>query len=96
VEEILKARGVERWIVTEIKDRTKEKYHQERRGRPSTETRYVKEVSTCFELEYRIDHVVLAAETCSDGVFPLITNDTLLTELEFCWPSLRRAAATVS
>ena len=82
VEEILKARGVERWIVTEIKDRTKEKYHQERRGRPSTETRYVKEVSTWFELEYRIDHVVLAAETCCDGVFPLITNDTLLTELE--------------
>ena len=34
VEEILKARGVERWIVTEIKERTEEKYHQERRGRP--------------------------------------------------------------
>jgi transposase len=82
VEEILKARGVECWIVTEIKERTEEKYRQERRGRPGAETRYVKEASTRFELEYRIDHVVLAAESCCDGVFPLITNDTSLTELE--------------
>jgi transposase len=82
VQEILRARGVERWIVTEIKERTEETYHQDRRGRPSAETRYVKETSTRFELAYHIDNERLAAETRGDGVFPLITNDGSLSELE--------------
>jgi transposase len=82
VQEILRARGVERWIVTEIKERTEEKYRQDRRGRPNDQTRYVKETSSRFELAYHIDTVQLAAETPGDGVFPLITNDDLLAELE--------------
>jgi transposase len=82
VQEILRARGVERWIVTEIKERTEEKFRQDRRGRPNDQTRYVKETSTRFALEYHIDNDRLAAETCSDGVFPLITNDDSLPELE--------------
>jgi transposase len=82
VQGILRARGVERWIVTEIKERTEETYRQARRGRPTAETQYVKRTSTRFELEYRIDTVSLTAETCRDGVFPLITNDDSLPELE--------------
>ena len=42
----------------------------------------MKETSTRFELEYRIDSEQLAAEACGDGVFPLITNDNSLSELE--------------
>ena len=42
----------------------------------------MRQTSTRFELEYHIDSVQLAAETCCDGVFPLITNDGLLSELE--------------
>ena len=76
------ARGVERWIVTEIKERTEEKYRQDRRGRPNDQTRYVKQTNTRFELAYRIDTVQLAAETLGDGIFPLITNDGSLPELE--------------
>ena len=99
VQSILKARGVEGWIVTEIKERTEEKYRQDRRGRPNAETRYVKQTSTRFELEYHIDSVQLAAETCCDGVFPLITNDGLLSELELLLaykgqPSLENASRT--
>ena len=82
VQAILQARGVEGWIVTEITERTEEKYRQDRRGRPSAETRYVKQTSSRFELEYHIDTVQLAAETRGDGVFPLITNDSSLSELE--------------
>ncbi len=82
VQEILQARGVEHWIVTEIRERTEETYRQDRRGRPSADTRYVKETSTRFELSYRIDTERLAAEACGDGVFPLITNDSSLSELE--------------
>lgn len=82
VQEILKARGVEGWIVTEIKERTEEKFRQERRGRPTDQTRYVKETSTRFELAYHIDNARVAAEARSDGVFPLISNDASLSELE--------------
>ena len=42
----------------------------------------MKQTSTRFELEYRIDTVQLTAETCGDGVFPLISNDDSLSELE--------------
>jgi transposase len=82
VQEILQARGVEPWIVTEIKEQTVETFRQDRRGRPSTKTLDVKATSTRFQLEYHIDTVPLAAETCFDGVFPLITNDGSLSELE--------------
>jgi transposase len=82
VQEILRARGAENWIVTEIKERTEEKYRQDRRGRPNDQTRYVRETSTRFELVYHIDHERLVAETAGDGVFPLITNDHSLSGLE--------------
>jgi transposase len=82
VQEILEARGAEHWIVTEIKETTKETFHQDRRGRPNNQTRYVKRTSTRFELAYHIDQARLAVETCDDGFFPLITNDASLSELE--------------
>ena len=82
VQEILHARGAENWIVTEIKERTEERYRQERRGRPNEQTRYVRQTSTRFELAYHIDHERLVAETAGDGVFPLITNDHSLSGLE--------------
>ena len=82
VQEILGARGAENWIVTEIKERTEEKFRQDRRGRPNDKTRYVKKTSTRFELMYHIDHERLVAETAGDGVFPLITNDHSLSGLE--------------
>jgi transposase len=82
VQEILRARGAENWIVTEIKERTEERYRQDRRGRPNDQTRYVRKTSTRFELVYHIDHERLIAETAGDGVFPLITNDHSLSGLE--------------
>jgi transposase len=82
VQEILRARGVEPWIATAIEERTAERFRQDGPGRPNDQTRYVKETSTRFELEYHIDAVALAAETCGDGTFPLISNDTTLSELE--------------
>jgi transposase len=42
----------------------------------------VKKTNTRFELAYHIDNARLASETCGDGVFPLITNDGSLSELE--------------
>jgi transposase len=82
VQEILQARGVERWITTEIRERTEDTYRQDRRGRPNENTRYVKETSTRYELVHRIERERLATEALGDGVFPLITNDASLSALE--------------
>jgi transposase len=79
---IVESRGVSRWITTTIEEREVEKYHQESRGRPSENTRYIKDVSTRFSLRCELNHEALAAEHLGDGVFPLITNDLTLTEQE--------------
>lgn len=82
VEAILEARGVKGLITTTIEEREVEKYQQESRGRPSEKTRYIKEVSTRFDIKCELAHAALASEQLGDGVFPLITNDRTLTERE--------------
>ncbi len=82
VELILEERGVKSWITTTITELAMEKYHQEGRGRPSEKTRYIRELSKQYELKFVINHAALAAEQVGDGVFPLITNDLVLTEQE--------------
>jgi len=49
---------------------------------PGANTQYVKQVKSRFDLEYEIDHEKLEAAERMDGVFPLVTNDRTLTELE--------------
>jgi transposase len=82
VQEILRSHSVEDWIITEITEQAEEKYRQDGPGRPNEHTRYVKETSSRFRLEYRINTEQLALDACGDGVFPLISNDDSLTELE--------------
>jgi transposase len=80
VAEILEAHGAARWITVAIEERPTETYHQQGRGRPSEQTLYTRQVSTRFELTYRIEQELLAAEAQGDGFFPLITNETSLSE----------------
>lgn len=82
VETILEGRGVTPWITTTIAEREVEKFHQEGRGRPTKETRYIRELSTRYELKWEIGHAALASAQVGDGVFPLITNDLTLSEQE--------------
>jgi transposase len=77
---ILEERGASRWITTTVEEQPREKYHQEGPGRPSEKTRYLKEVSLRFDLKCELNHAALAAEGLGDGVFPLITNDRVLSE----------------
>ncbi len=74
VEEILKSREVKDWISVTIEERVQERYRQAGRGRPTKDTRYVKEVSTRFDLSYQIDYARIAEDQRCDGVFPLVTN----------------------
>jgi transposase len=82
VQEILEAHGVEPWIVTEIEEQTVETFRQATPGRPSPNTQYLKTTACRFTLTWRINHELLVAERSCDGIFPLITNDTSLPELE--------------
>ena len=82
VEEILKSREVKDWITVAIEERVEERYRQEGRGRPTKDTRYVKKISTRFDLSYRIDYARIAEDQQSDGVFPLVTNVVELSEKE--------------
>lgn len=82
VAEILASRGVEGWLVAEIQREEKETFRQTHRGRPTKETQYTRKVSARFDVTWRIDHLRVAEAARSDGVFPLITNVTDLSELE--------------
>ena len=81
VAQILEACGTEEWIATEVQPQTEETFHQDHRGRPGKDTRYVKTVATRFDLSYRIDDASVALDARSDGIFPLVTNVTDFSEL---------------
>jgi len=82
VEAILQECEVSEWITVEVVEQTTKKYRQEKRGRPGSQTRYVEHQRTHFTLEHHTDLEKLDGEARCDGVFPLITNDRTMTELE--------------
>ena len=82
VEVILRECDAAAWITVEIAERTTEKYRQERRGQPGEKTRYVKQERLRFDLTHRIDLKRLDEESRCDGIFPLITNDRAMSELQ--------------
>jgi hypothetical protein len=75
VEAILGETGTEGEIAVTIEERTEETFLQQRRGRPTAETLYVKRERKRFELTYRVDAARLAEAARCDGVFPLISNE---------------------
>jgi transposase len=92
VAETLASCGADAWIVTEVQPQTQETFHQDHRGRPGKDTHYVKKVATRFDLTYRIDDARVAADATGDGVFPLVTNVTELSELELLHAYKRQPA----
>jgi transposase len=71
---ILEDCGAADWIVAEVQPQVEETFHQDHRGRPGKDTRYVRKVATRFDLVCRIDDARVADDAASDGVFPLVTN----------------------
>jgi transposase len=82
VAQALETCGAEEWIVAEVQPQIEETFHQDHRGRPGKDTRYVKTVATRFDLSYRIDDARVALDARSDGIFPLVTNVADFSELE--------------
>jgi transposase len=92
VAEILQRLGAEDWIVAEVRPQVQETFHQDHRGRPGKDTRYVRKVATRFELFCRIDDARVALDAQSDGVFPLLTNVSDFSALELLHAYKRQPA----
>ena len=92
VAEILETCGATSWIATEVRPQTEETFHQDHRGRPGKDTRYVKEVTTRFDLSYCIDNARVAEDALSDGIFPLVTNVIDFSALELLHAYKRQPA----
>ncbi len=73
-EKIVQAGGANRWIGTDVVEKSKTDYKQEKRGRPGHNTRYVASEHIRYQVNWEINAANVKADTCSDGMFPLITN----------------------
>jgi transposase len=82
VEKRLAPLGATEWMSVEIKQIEDKRFRQEHRGRPGKSTRYRRDVRLRFDLEYKIDPLKVAEDALQDGIFPLVTNDKQLPELE--------------
>jgi transposase len=82
VAKLLETTGVADWIRVQVVPLEQETYRQATPGRPGKATRYVKQVATRFTLHYEIDLARVAAESLTDGIFPLVTNVVEFSELK--------------
>lgn len=74
VREVLDTSDVRPWLRASILQWKSDEYRQTKRGRPGSETKYVKHETLSFDLEWEIDAQALEKVEAGDGVFPLITN----------------------
>jgi transposase len=70
------------WLVVEIEEQEEETFRQATRGRPSEQTKYLKETRQRFTLTWKLNVEALSAAEREDGVFPLLTNDRKLSATE--------------
>lgn len=85
VDHILTDLEVKELLIVKIASREDETFRQTSRGRPTGETRYVREVKVRFDLSYELDLQRIQRERLGDGVFPLITNVLDASELDLLW-----------
>jgi transposase len=82
-EAILQELNVGAWVTIEVTQQSTPKYRQEKRGRPGKGTKYVKtEEDVRFDLKHEVHLERLTEEAKCDGIFPLITNELSLSELQ--------------
>ena len=82
VAEILERSDAAHWVRVQIVPNEHETYRQATPGRPNEDTCYIRKVTTRFKLSYEIDLAGVAAQSATDGVFPLVSNVAELSELD--------------
>ncbi|WP_422662202.1 IS1634 family transposase [Pengzhenrongella sp.] len=78
----LAAAGATRWVGFTITETTEVDHRQENRGRPGSATRYRRIEKKVFTITAAIDADKVSYDAVTDGCFPLITNDTVMTGAE--------------
>ena len=74
VRKILAESSAGRMVNVDIQQRELEKYTQATRGRPGSNTQYIKTVQTRYELAIDLNLKQVADSLATDGRFPLLTN----------------------
>ena len=74
--------GATRWITTTVETLTSERFRQEKRGRPGPGTRYRRITRSHHRIAFTINENQVAHDAASDGMFPLVSNDTDLSDAE--------------
>ena len=80
--EVLAEAEASSWLVVEIEEQEEETFRQATRGRPSEQTKYLKETRPRFTLTWTLNLEALSEAEREDGVFPLLTNDRKLSATE--------------
>jgi len=78
----LTAAGATRWVGYTITETIEVNHRQENRGRPGAKTRYRRLEKTIFTITATINADKVSYDAVTDGCFPLITNDTEMTETD--------------
>jgi transposase len=92
VERCLSESEASEWIKVEIESRPRERFKQSGPGRPGPDTQYRREVRERFDIRFEVDHAAVERSAQQDGVFPLVSNDSKLTEEEIYEAYKRQAA----
>lgn len=71
----LQQAGATRWVAFSIEKTIEERFRQERRGRPGTNSRYRRLTRVRHRIRFSVREDIVAADARSDGCFPLITCD---------------------
>ena len=82
VEKILGGRGCLERIQVDLKEIEEESFRQAHSGRPGKNTRYRRSIRKRFDLDYQINENSVSREALTDGIFPLVTNASDLSERE--------------
>ena len=82
VEKILRSCQAESWIIPRIEEKEEATFRQARRGRPTPDTPFLRQVRKRFSLAWDIDYGRMAEERLTDGIFPLVSNDRSLSDQE--------------
>jgi len=74
--------GATRYFATHVDEASADDFHQAQKGRPGPNTRYAKTTKMRFALSFAVRTDAVSADAKSDGMFPLITNDRVMTPAE--------------
>ena len=82
IDEILRKHKVARYLKIELTRDQEHRYQQARRGRPGPNTRYVRKTRKFWRLHWLINEEHIVYDRKSDGMYPLLTNDPTLTDVQ--------------